>query len=113
MAVSLIDEDNFSYSRIQYRLLWYSEMASAIDLDLRVDIHIGLELETSVGELQPHLCRSRLFIDRWIDIRDFSAKRGAGIVRESHLGHLPRPDKWKFALIDINVYPYSGQVRDG
>ena len=113
MAVAFVDKDDLPHARIQDRFFRHGQMSSAVNLDLCIDIHIRLELEAGVGELQPNFCRSRLFIDGGIDIRDLSVERGTGIIRESHAGPLTWPDKRNFALVDIDVYPYGGEISDG
>ena len=113
MAVAFVDKDHLPNPRIQDRFFWHRQMASAVNLDLCIDIHIRLELEARVREIQAHLYRSRLFIDGGIDIRNLAVECDAGIVRESHAGLLSWPHKRDFALVDIDVYPHGGEISDG
>src|SRR5262245_7950669 len=88
-------------------------MSSAVDLDLSIDIHLGLEFKTGVRNIQPSLCLPRLFIDVWVDVRNLSVEGDTRIVREGHAGPLAGSDKRNFAFVYIDVYPYGGEISDG
>ncbi len=84
-AVAVVDEHQLALAGRDQRALGHHQPAPLVGQQLDVGVHLGLERAVGVVDLQPHLDRAGLALDRGGDVADRAAPASAPA------GRAPRP----------------------
>ncbi len=106
------DEDDLPRAAVEDGVRGDLQRRSRRALEDDVGVHLRLKLLSRVRELEPHLRRPRLLLERRVDVRHPPAPLAAGPVGERHPGRLADGDARQLRLVDVGEDPDRGEVDD-